>query len=108
MPRRRIIGKLQKGEVWRGIRTAMNINGSLAVTLPKEFTVKHGIEPGDDMLVIAGKVLKIYPLPRDGNKGRHGVNKGTHEVKMNEGTQSQGALPDGAGSTPVPQQEGSY
>jgi len=111
MPGRKIIGKLQKGELWRGIRKAMDINGSILVTLPKEFIAKYDVQGGDEILVIASKIVKIYPLPTDWNKGKRAkrLEKSMHlqlptntenilSEKPSDETESQRGISDGADS----------
>jgi len=46
-------------------RKVFEIAGSLVVTLPKKWAEKHGVKPGDVVVVIGDKAIKIVLPPEE-------------------------------------------
>ena len=53
----------KKPKVVAGTRKVIKLGGSLAITLPQEFTEAHGIHEGDDLPYAANHIMKIIPMP---------------------------------------------
>lgn len=52
----------KKQHIIGGKRKVIRIGGSLAITLPPEFTEMHGIKEGDSLGFLANHILKLDPM----------------------------------------------
>ena len=47
------------------VRKLLSIKGSLYLCLPKAFTSRHNLHPGDRVTAIPGENLRVVPMERE-------------------------------------------
>jgi len=57
--RRAVVGK--EGHIVVALRKVIKFGNSLCIILPREWIKKHGIKPGDELVVVGGSILRIMP-----------------------------------------------
>lgn len=53
----------EKKKITAQTRKVIRIGGSLAITLPPEFTQGNNIKEGDDLPVLCNHIMKVVPMP---------------------------------------------
>lgn len=62
----------KKAKIIGGTRKVIRLGGSLAVTLPPEFTNANNITEGDDLPYAANHLIKFIPMPEGAEEETQG------------------------------------
>jgi len=57
--RRAVVGKEE--DIVVALRKVIKYGNCLCITLPREWIKKHGIKPGDELVLVGGSILRIIP-----------------------------------------------